>query len=248
MGVRRGSRAFLGALSAASLALLLAAAGAMASFHLTKVREVSPGSSSDTSYVELQAYVPGQNYLGGHTIKLYNATSLTHTFTFPSSPVPAVPNGASQSTVLVGDSNAPSSPDFTETGFVVNAAGGAACFDSIPVDCVSWGTGTSAVLPGLVGNPAAALSSGTALRRTIAPGCPTLLESGDDSDDSATDFSLTTPSPRNNSVAPTETPCGGSGPTGYPVPPTSSPSPKKKKCKKAKKRAVAAKKCKKRHK
>jgi hypothetical protein len=233
--------------AAALVASLLGPAGADANFHLTKIREVSTGSSTDTSYVELQAWSAGQNYLGGHTIKLYNGTVLTHTFTFPSVPVPAVPNGANQSTVLVGDTNAPGTPDFTEAGFVLNASAGAACFDSIPVDCVSWGTGTSASLPGTAGSPASALASGMALRRTIAPGCPTLLESTDDTDDSATDFSLAAPNPRNNSVTPAEMACssGGGGPTGYPTPAPGS-SGKKKKCKKHKRSAVAAKKCKKR--
>lgn len=60
-----------------------------------------------------------------------------------------------------------------------------------------------------------------ALRRTISPGCPTLLEPTDDSDDSAADFSPASPLPRPNSVAPGETRCTraeevapGSGPSG----------------------------------
>jgi hypothetical protein len=240
-------------LGAALLTLLLGAVPAVANFHLTKIREVSTGSGADTSYVELQAWTSGQNYLGGHTIKLYNATALTHTFTFPSMPVPAVPNGANQSTVLVGDASAPGAPDFTESGFVLNAAAGAACFDAIPVDCVSWGAGTSASLPGAPGPPASALSSGMALTRTIAPGCPTLLESGDDSDNSAADFSLISPNPRNNSVTPTEMACGptggGTGPSGYPTPTPYPSATAKKKCKKHKPSTgaySAKKKCKKR--
>jgi hypothetical protein len=249
--VRRRERAFFGVLSATLLVSLLGAASAVANFHLMKIREVSAGSFTADGYVELQMWSAGQNYLNGHTIKLYNGTVLTHTFTFPSMPVPAVPNAANQSTILVGDVDAPGDPDFIESGFTLNEAAGAACFDSIPVDCVSWGTGTSATLPGTAGTPASALSSGMALRRTIAPGCPTLLESGDDTDNSATDFSLTSPGPRNNSVTPTETPCtpaGGSGPTGYPTPAPTSPSAKKK-CKKHKKSTgayAARKKCKKR--
>jgi hypothetical protein len=237
------------AVGTAALVCLIGPAGAAANFHLTKIREVSTGSSSDTSYVELQAWAAGQNYLGGHMITVYNATALAHTFTFPSTPVPAVPNGANQSTVLVGDSNAPGNPDFTQSGFALSAAAGAVCFDSIPVDCVSWGTGTSAPLPGTAGTPANGLSSGMALRRTIAPGCPTLLESTDDSDSSATDFSLVSPNPRSNSVPPTEFPCAGGGPSGYPAP-GSSPMHPKKKCSKHKKKHRSAepakkKKCKK---
>jgi len=235
MGVGRGSRAFVGALGAALFALLLGAAGAAANFHLMKIREVSTGSSTDTSYVELQMWAAGQNFLGGHTIKLYNGTAPTHTFTFPLVPVPAVSNAASQSTILVGDSNAPGDPDFTDAGFVLNAAAGAACFDSIPVDCVAWGTGTSASLPGAAGSPASALSSGMALRRTIAPGCSTFLESSDDTDSSAADFSLTSPEPRNNLVAPTEIAC----PPGNPTSPTNpAGNTRKRKCKKKQKRSA----------
>jgi hypothetical protein len=229
----------------------LAAPSAAANFHLMKIREVSAGSFTDDGYVELQMWSAGQNYLNGHTIKVYNGTTLTHTFTFPAMPVPAVPNAANQSTILVGDVDAPGDPDFIESGFTLNESAGAACFDSIPVDCVSWGTGTTATLPGTAGTPASALSSGMALRRTIAPGCPTLLESGDDTDNSAADFSLTSPGPRNNSVTPTEVPCtpaGGSAPTAYPTPGPTSPGAKKK-CKKHKKSTgayAAKKKCKKR--
>ena len=39
------------------------------------------------------------------------------------------------------------------------------------------------------------------------PACPTLLEAGDDTNNSAADFSLGAPSPRANSTAPTETVC-----------------------------------------
>ncbi len=134
--------------------------------------------------------------------------------------------------------------------------GGAVCYQGElgSNDCISWGNFTaSSTLTGLygtsgsTGNPAPALTSGMALRRSIAAGCPTLLESSDDTNDSAADFQAATQNPRPNSVTPTETPCaptGGGGPTA--PAPTAPAAPKKKKCKKAKKRAVSAKKCKKR--
>ena len=50
----------------------------------------------------------------------------------------------------------------------------------------------------------------------IAPGCSTLLEPGDATDNSSTDFALTAPSPRNNATAPTEAACGGGGGGGKP--------------------------------
>ena len=55
------------------------------------------------------------------------------------------------------------------------------------------------------------MTAGKSLERSIAQGCATKLDGPDDSDDSATDFSERTPSPRNNTVTPTETNC--------PVPP-----------------------------
>ena len=48
-----------------------------------------------------------------------------------------------------------------------------------------------------------------ALRRTIVPGCPTLLEPGDDHDNSAADFAPVFPAPRPNSVVPAEHECTG---------------------------------------
>jgi hypothetical protein len=50
-----------------------------------------------------------------------------------------------------------------------------------------------------------------ALRRTISAGCATLLEPTDDRDNSATDFSPVFPSPRPNSIAPTERACTSTG-------------------------------------
>ena len=78
-----------------------------------------------------------------------------------------------------------------------------------------------------------------ALTRRIDRGCPTLLESpADDVGPSSTDFTLTAPSPRNNSMAPTERACGTAA--------------ARKKCKKHKKKPPSAysakkKKCKKKH-
>ena len=93
------------------------------------------------------------------------------------------------------------------------------------------------------GTPAPALTSGMALRRSIAPGCPTFLEPSDDTDNSAMDFSAATPNPRSNSVTPAETPCASTG--GGATPPSTQTAAPKKRCKKAKKRAAAAKNCKK---
>ncbi len=198
--------------------LLAGAPTAGATFHLIKVREAYPGQNQD-SYVELQMFAASQSLLGGHSLTIYDATgTLVHASTFSS----AVAGTQNQSTVLVGDSGVQNSfglaPDLVDASLAVPAAGGAACWNAggVPADCVAWGnfsggsklqsaTGTA------VGSPVSAsgVTAGKAIRRTIEPGCPTLLEESDDSDDSAADFAEATPAPRNNSAAITEKACAG---------------------------------------
>lgn len=211
-------RARLGLPLLAASLLLLAAAPAQATFHLIKVREVHPGTSDD-SYVELQMYAAGQSFLGGHSMTLYDvAGSLAHSSTFSSS----IPNSANQQTVLIGDTGVQGAfgvaPDLVDSGLAIGTAGGAACWNAggLPADCVAWGnfsggaalelaTGTA------VGSPASpgGIAAGKAIRRTIEPGCPTLLEESDDSDDSATDFAEVTPAPRNDASPINEHTCAG---------------------------------------
>jgi hypothetical protein len=197
---------------------LLIATPAQATFHLIKVREVHPGTSDD-SYVELQMYAAGQSLLSGHSMTLYDAGgSLVHSSTFSS----AVPSSANQQTVLIGDTRVGEAfgvaPDLVDSGLAISAAGGAACWNAggLPADCVAWGdfsgggalqaaTGTSAGTP----VSPAGISPGKAIRRTIEPGCPTLLEESDDSDDSATDFAEVTPAPRNDASPISEHTCAG---------------------------------------
>jgi hypothetical protein len=197
---------------------LAVAAPAQATFHLIKVREVYPGTNDD-SFVELQMFAGGQNFLGGHAMKLYNAAgTLVHTSTFSST----VPNSANQQTVLVGDTKVQQkfgvAPDLVDEGLAVPAAGGAACWNAggIPADCVAWGNFSGgAALQAATGTSAGApvspsgIAVGKAIRRTIEPGCPTLLEESDDSDDSAIDFAEVTPAPRNDSSSISEKTCAG---------------------------------------
>ncbi len=103
-------------------------------------------------------------------------------------------------------------PDETMPANVINPAGGAVCWEAL--DCVSWGSFSKPeALPSAAGSPAAptGIPDGQAIRRTLAPGCPTLLEEGDDRDNSALDFSAVFPEPRPNSVAPTERACASGG-------------------------------------
>jgi hypothetical protein len=254
----RRRRTFCWALAAVVAASLVGAAGASATFHLIKIREISPGTDGqDDSYVEVQMYFNFQNFLSGgaHLVRC-NSDCSSSTLFPPSNPFTDVANGNSQDTVLFGDTGiAGGSKDFdVNLNLDQSKAGGAVCYLSEPgfTDCVSWGNFTAnASLTAAYGSsanpgtPAPALVSGMALRRSIAPGCSTMLESGDDTDNSASDFSAATPNPRTNSSAPIETPCPPSTGGGPGTPPPPSPAHKKK-CKKAKKRAAAAKKCKKR--
>jgi hypothetical protein len=199
--------------SIVAIAMLLLGAwptAAGATFHEMSIREVYAGSEAakESEYVELQMWSPGQNFVGGHVLKTYNAAGgVTSTDTFPGD----VPNGANQSTILLATPAAE-----TEFGLVADTglgagaldpAGGAVCWEAL--DCVSWGS-FSGPLPSPAGTPAPAIPSGMALRRTIAPLCPTALDSGDDHDNSAADFFAVFPAPRPNSVAPGERLCGGS--------------------------------------
>lgn len=216
--VATGRRARFGLPLLVAIVALLFAAPAQATFHLIKVREVHPGTSDD-SYVELQTYAAGQSFLGGHAMTLYDAGgTLVHSSTFSASTA----NAANQQTVLIGDTRVQEAfgvaPDLVDGGLAISAAGGAACWNAggIPADCVAWGdfsgdgalqiaTGTS------VGAPVspAGVGPGKAIRRTIEPGCPTLLEESDDSDSSAADFSEVAPAPRNDSSPISEHTCAG---------------------------------------
>lgn len=199
-------------------ALLAAAPAAQATFHLIQVREVYAGNNDD-SYVELQMYAAGQSLLGGHAVTIYNSSgTLIHSASFAG----GVAQGDNQRTALIGDSGTEAKfgvkPDQVDSGLAVVASGGAACWNAggFPADCVAWGnfngaaalqtaTGTSAGSPVAPGG----ITAGKAIRRSIAPGCPTLLEESDDTNVSATDFSEVTPAPRNNASAILESTCVG---------------------------------------
>jgi hypothetical protein len=205
-------------LAAALVAVLAAAPAAQATFHLIKVREVYSGSADD-SYVELQMYASGQTFLANHAMTVYDASgALVHSSKFASS----VANGQNQATVLIGDTGVEAkfgvAPDLVDSGLAIPAAGGAACWNAggIPADCVAWGnfSGASALQTATgttVGSPASpgGITAGKAIRRTIAPGCSTLLEDSDDANASATDFAEVTPAPRDNASPIVEMTCPG---------------------------------------
>jgi hypothetical protein len=209
---------------AAGLAVLtlaglgLVAVPAQATYHLTKIREIS-GSSSDQAYIELQMYQPGQNLVSGHNLTFWDADAQVLGMPTPVQTIPLSgpnpPNGQSQRTILIGDS-ALAGRDFTVdlTPFFDQTQGGnlvfagAVCFEAVPVDCVSWGAFTGAArLPDHATPYSQPLPVTFALNRSISRGCATLLEASDDTNNNASDFVAAPRAPRNNSVTPTEKAC-----------------------------------------
>jgi hypothetical protein len=238
-----GKRTFLVVFALALVGLAGMASSAGATFHLIKVREVSPGTVAqpESDYVELQAYSVFQNQVQFGQLRVYNANGTTASTFTPAGPVA---NNEDQRTLLIADSAFDTvfpgvTPDSTDSALNLSPAAGAVCWpvNSTPIDCVSWGAFTgNASLPSSAGTPLAgsgtsgAIGDGKAIKRSIAPGCPTFLEDTDDTNNSAGDFSEATPNPRPNSAAVVETSCGP-GPGG--APPSPAPASKKKrKCKK----------------
>ena len=227
--------------TAIGIALLLAmlnASAAEADHHFVKIREYHPGNLAvpDDGFLELQMYAPGQNLIGGQEIHMYDSTGAPPepAVYVPSPFLPPPPNAENQRTILIGGANGPADRDYTENlDTQYDPAGGALCFVSTEgfgqIDCLEWGTGTGMVDAGTPAAPSG-IPDAQSLNRSIAPGCATLLEAGDDSDDSAADFALGAPSPRSNAVVPTETACapGGGGGDTNPPETTITKSPKKK--------------------
>lgn len=200
----------------AALVAFALPASAVATFHLVQVREAYPGSaaSPDAEFVELQMYAGGQNLVGGHFVRSFDAAgNPVATSTFAGD----VANGANQSTMLLATPQAEAqfgvAADAPLSPGQLSPAGGAVCWETI--DCVSWGA-FGGSLASLAGTPAAAggIPDGMALRRTIARGCATSLEAVDDTNQSASDFESVFPAPRPNSVPPSEVGCAGGGAAG----------------------------------
>ena len=162
-------------------------------------------------------FAAGQSLLSGHSMTLYDASRLPRRTARPS-PLGAA-NSANQqhgpdrrhrrpgqhsaspptsSTPASRSAPAVARPAGTPAAFPPTASPGAT---SAAARRCRRATGTTRrlarVSPG-------GITAGKAIRRTIAPGCPTLLEESDDSNVSSTDFTEVTPAPRNNASAVTE--------------------------------------------
>ena len=204
------------ALVAALTGLCAAAPASPASFHLIKISEVFPGTPAafDKAFIELQMYAAGQNQVAGHSVVVYNAAG-TVTATVPMTTGVAL--GDNQRRILLGDIDVTNRDFEANVGTLIVPSGGAVCLpDSSPPDCVSWGnfTGNAALPAPGAGTPVlpagipAAGTTASSITRTITPGCPTLLEALDDTDNSLTDF-VETPeeTPQNNASNPPEIAC-----------------------------------------
>jgi hypothetical protein len=198
----------------------LLAAPAQASFHLMKIREIFTGTSatSDADYIVLQATAAGQNLLMSHSVRFYqpDGTQLG-ACSFPSNPSAAANQQfylAAQSPAVTMFGVAADCP--YAAGNALQATGGAVCWDATFIDCMAYGTFNNSVVQLPVGTPTPVPPDGMALTRTIARGCPTALDDADDTNDSAADFSVATPNPRNSGSPITEKPCAGVGVGGKP--------------------------------
>ena len=157
-----GRRARFALPTLACFALLAFAPPALATFHEISIREVYPGGTNDASYVELQMWTGGQNFVGTHHLVAYDADgSVSENFSLPSD----VSSGANQATILVADTSYPvvfdekPAPDASDGSLNLSPAGGAVCWiEGAPPDCVAWGNFTGPLpshLPELkVGSPA----------------------------------------------------------------------------------------------
>jgi hypothetical protein len=186
---------------------------ARASFHLVMVEEVFPGyaSAPNAQFVELQMYAPDQNFVMGQAIQVFDATGgFAGQFAFSSS----VSNGADQSTLLIATTQAQTLfgvvPDALMDP-VIDPAGGKVCYTGSN-DCVAWGNYSGSSVG--VGNPVspAGLPFGKSAQRRLDRGTPGVLDPADDTNDSATDFVLASPTPQNNSGTTRTTPGYGSTP------------------------------------
>jgi hypothetical protein len=184
---------------------------AHASYHEMKIREAFAGRADQPNahFVELQMYSAGQNFVAGKQVKVFSAAGAeVGSFTFPA----AVPNGGNQATILIGTAEVQTAfgvaPDLVMPTPVIAAAGGKACFfdpgdpyigsNPTNIDCVSWGSFASG---GDTGTPAPAIPQGMSIERKISGGSsPSTLDPADDTDNSAADFQVVSPSPQKNVV------------------------------------------------
>jgi hypothetical protein len=176
------------------LASLTAAAPASPTFHLMLIVEVFVGSAAapNAQYVVLQMYDAGQNQLGGHPMRFYDASGVE---IVPASSFGTISNDDDDANILIATSTA-------EALFGVSAdlrvparmlvAGAKVCFDD--VDCFAWGSYSGS--PTGVGTPFSDFGPDVSAKRIFTEP----LDALDDTNNSEIDFqSEAGPTPHNNS-------------------------------------------------
>jgi cysteine-rich repeat protein len=174
-----------------------------AAFHFMNIVQVFGGTEAAPSaqYVMLQMWSPGQNFVGGHEIVVFNGDGSTHaTFTFPPPPGGDLPNGANQDTILIATAEAQAffgvTADLTMTP--VDPSGGAKICWAAGTDCVSLGGYTGSAVGSGTPFKMGDITGFALTRRLDICGAANVLDSCDDTDDSANDFIFAPPAPRNN--------------------------------------------------
>jgi hypothetical protein len=255
VAMRAGRLARLGVAAAvAAVTAAVLAPSASADFHLMKIKEITGDTAGgNASFIELQMYDVGQTNLAGHKLTFWDADGLLLGVPQPVGEITLAgvspPNGQSQRSILIGDTGVANRDYTAELSPFLEVGGlqvdGAACFEAIPVDCVSWGAGFTGAnnLPDKTTPVGTSLGTGllSFTRRTSDGTCATALDAADDTNNAAFDFVNGAANPTPNSATPTETPCVAATPA----------KKTKKKCKKKKKgkvKAAAKKKCKKKKK
>lgn len=195
--------------------MLVISATATASFHKVKIREVHfSGPTHTGDYVVLQATELGQNLFLSHYVSFRDATGMAqgdHAINVNG----AAAGAANQGTFLLGNSGVTNADDKSGNDETVYGAGGAVCYEEFNalaggIDCVTYGAfvGNTKPTSSPAGSPAPAMAPGQSIVRSISGGCATLLEESDDTNNSAADFAIGAPNPRNSSTVPTEKQCG----------------------------------------
>jgi hypothetical protein len=178
---------------------------AQALFHLMKVTEVFGGTASQPAaqFIELQMYADNQRFLATHEVVVFDASGNeagAFTFTGP------VSNGANQSHVLIATTEAEEAFGVTADLAMdasITLSGGKACFrgsDGSLIDCASWGTysGDHEGSGTPFNAPIGLVADRSMERKTSGGDNKDGLDAGDDTNDSADDFELASPSPTNN--------------------------------------------------
>jgi hypothetical protein len=207
----------LAAVCGALFALAFASA-ARADDSQIKISEVYTDATAGTGdFVELQLAAPGQQITAGHTLRTYlpNGNPIVSA-DFPAATIQSTNNA----TVLIGWGGNPTADFTVGASFNIPPVGGAVCLlasafnvlPGTPIDCVSWGTfagNSNAQYPSSAAGTAGPgpLGAALSLNRSKAANCATLLDPADDTNNSAADFFLSAPTPRNNGVFPTESAC-----------------------------------------